>query len=280
MFYLIGLGLNENSITAEALQAIQKSDKIYLENYTVDFPYSIKDLEKSINKLLKSFGNPKILENSSTKKGGSSATAELEESNLISKTAKTNTNKKTKIIPLPREKVEDESIISQAKNQNISLLVYGDALSATTHISLISTCKNQKIKYKIFHNTSILTAIAETGLQLYKFGKTASMPNWQEHKNKPTSFINYIKQNQSIKAHTLLLIDINLPLKNAKQQLQQAAEKEKLKLSKIILLSNAGTDKQKISYNTLDKLPNTTPPPYTLIIPSDLHFSEEEFLSR
>ena len=92
--------------------------------------------------------------------------------------------------------------------------------------------------------------------------------------------INYIKQNQSIKAHTLLLIDINLPLKNAKQQLQQAAEKEKLKLSKIILLSNAGTDKQKISYNTLDKLPNTTPPPYTLIIPSDLHFSEEEFLSR
>ena len=232
MFYLIGLGLNENSITAEALKILKICDKIYLENYTVNFPYSIKQLEKNL---------------------------------------------KIKIISLNREQVEDESIIKEAKNKNIALLVYGDALSATTHTQLLLATKKQNIKYKVIHNASILTAVAETGLQLYKFGKTASMPDWQEHKNKPTSFIEIIKQNQLIKAHTLLLIDINLELKNAKSQLQESAQKHKLNLNKIILISNAGTNKQKIIYNTLNKLPDKITKPYALIIPSNLHFSEKEF---
>jgi diphthamide biosynthesis methyltransferase len=42
--YLIGLGMNENSLTAEAQEAINQSDKIYLENYTVNFPYDINKL--------------------------------------------------------------------------------------------------------------------------------------------------------------------------------------------------------------------------------------------
>ena len=231
--YLIGLGLNKESITAEAAKALKTCKKIYLENYTVDFPYKIKDLEKSL---------------------------------------------KIKIIQLNRQQVEDESIIQQAKSQNIALLVYGDSLSATTHTQLILAAKKAKVKYKILHNASILTAIAQSGLQLYKFGKTASIPNWQEHTNKPTSFIEYIKQNQSINAHTLLLIDIGLDISQAKQQLKQAASQHKLKLDKIILLSNAGTKNQKIIYNTLEKLPDTITKPYVLIIPSKLHFSEEEFL--
>ena len=233
MFYLIGTGLNENSITAEALQIIKSCSKIYLDNYTVNFPYSIKDLERNL---------------------------------------------KVKIIPLNREKIEDEEIIKEAKTKNIALLVYGDALSATTHTQLLVVAKKQKTPSKVLHNASILTAIAETGLQLYKFGKTSSMPNWKEHTNKPTSFINYIKQNQSIKAHTLLLIDIDLELKNAKSQLKEASKQSKLKLPKIILISNMGTDKQGISYDNLDKLPNKISKPFAFIIPSNLHFSEKEFL--
>lgn len=53
MLYLIGLGLNENSITKEGLLAIDKCDKIYLEGYTVDFPYEVKELEKIIRKKIK-----------------------------------------------------------------------------------------------------------------------------------------------------------------------------------------------------------------------------------
>jgi diphthine synthase len=233
---LIGLGLNINSISAEALEAIKSSDKIYLENYTVNFPYTLEELESSL---------------------------------------------KVKIIPLDRSKVEDESIIEEAKSKNISLLVYGDSLSATTHIQLVLAAKKQKIPYKIFHNASIMTAIAETGLQLYKFGKTASMPNWAEHTNKPTSFINYIKQNQSIKAHTLLLTDIGLELKDAMNQLEESAKKESLKLDKIILISNAGTKNQKIFYDISKNLTGKkVKMPFALIIPGEMHFIEEEAIEE
>ena len=225
---LIGTGLTQNSLTAEALEAIKSSDKVYLENYTVNFPYKIKDL-------------------------------------------------KIKLTELDREKVEDESILKEAKSKNISLLVYGDALSATTHIQLIIEAKKQKIPYKIFHNASIITAIAETGLQLYKFGKTASMPNWAEHTNKPTSFTNYIKQNQSIKAHTLILTDIGLEIKQAINQLNGSISIK----DKIIAISNAGTPNQKIFYDTPDNLKNKkVKMPFALIIPTELHFIEEEAIKE
>lgn len=230
-FNLISLGLNANSITAEALAAIKNSDKIYLENYTTDFPYSIKDLEKSL---------------------------------------------KVKIIELDREQIESEEIVDEAKSKDISLLVYGEALSATTHIQLISKCKKQKIQYKVFHNASVLTAISETGLQLYKFGKTASMPNWQEHKTKPTSFIQIIKQNQKINAHTLLLIDIGLTFEKAREQLKEVWKSKE----EIIVCSKLGTDKSKIYYDNLDNLPKKIEAPFCFVIPSKFHFTEQESLNR
>ena len=228
MLNIISTGLNANSLTAEALDAIKTSDKVYLENYTVDFPYSLEQLEKTISK---------------------------------------------KITPLAREQVESEKIVEQAKNQNISLLIYGDALSATTHIQLLLAAKKQKIKYKVFHNASILTAIAETGLQIYKFGKTASMPKFRKN-YKPKSFVDIIKDNLKIKAHTLLLIDIGLPIGEALEQL----EKTNLKLDKLIICSQLGVD-SKIFYDKIEKLKiqNTTAP-FCIIIPSDLHFTEQEFL--
>ena len=221
--------MDKGSISADALETLKSCDKIYLENYTVNFPYRIKDL-------------------------------------------------KIKVTELSREQIESEEILKEAKNKEIALLVYGDALSATTHIQLILEAKKQKIPYKIFHNASIIIAVAETGLSLYKFGKTTSMPNWTEHTNKPTSFTTYIKQNQSIEAHTLLLTDINLNIKDAITQLQEASKNIKLP-KKIIALSNAGTPNQKIFYDTLSNLENKNiKMPFCLIIPSDLHFTEKEFL--
>lgn len=232
--YLIGTGLNENSLTQEALQAIKKSKKVYLENYTVDFPYPKKILEKNISK---------------------------------------------KIEELNREKVESEFFLNEAKKENISLLIYGDSLSATTHTELILSCKKKNIPYKVIHNASILTAIAETGLQPYKFGKITSMPAWKDNW-KPTSFCEIIKQNQSIEAHTLLLIDISLEIEEAKKQIREAFKKESIKSKKIILCSSLGTNKSKIYYKDLEKLPKKIDKPYCIIIPSKLHFIEEEFLNN
>ena len=48
MLYLIGLGLNERGISLEGIEAIRKCKEIYLENYTIEFPYSAQGLEKVI----------------------------------------------------------------------------------------------------------------------------------------------------------------------------------------------------------------------------------------
>jgi len=229
--------MTSNSLPTNAVETLKKSDKIYLENYTVNLPFPKEELEK---------------------------------------------NYSIKVLELKREQVENESILSDAKSQETSLLVYGDSLSATTHMHLILECKKLEIPYKIYHNASIMISIAETGLSLYKFGKTASMPNWAEHTNKPTSFINYIKQNQSIEAHSLILTDIGLEMSKAISQLQKASKKENFKLpEKIIAVSHAGTTQQKIFYDTPKNLQDKNiPTPFCLIIPTKLHFLEEEALEK
>jgi diphthine synthase len=235
--HLIGTGMTKDSISATALESLKQCDKIYLENYTVNFPYPKEELETEYG---------------------------------------------IKIQELDRAKVEDESILEEAKESQIALLVYGDSLSATTHMQLILECKKQNIQYQVYHNASILTTIAETGLSLYKFGKTTSMPNWAEHTNKPTSFANYIKQNQSIDAHTLILTDIGLKISEAIEQLKESTEKEEVELpEKIIALTHAGTPQQKIFYDTLEKISNQKiEMPFCLIIPTELHFLEEETLEE
>jgi diphthine synthase len=230
-FNLIGTGLNEKSITLETLELIKKSKKVYLENYTVDFPYKKSELEKTIKK---------------------------------------------KIEELQRERVESEDFIKQAKKEDISLLVYGDSLSATTHSELILSCKKNKIPFRIVHNASVLTAIAETGLQLYKFGKTASMPTWKDNW-KPESFTDLIKQNLSIQAHTLLLVDIALSMEKAKQQLVETFKNQNISVGKIVVCSELGVG-SKIIYDEVGKLSNKIKSPYCFIIPAKLHFLEEEFL--
>ena len=50
MLYIIGLGLNRDGISKFGLAMAKKCKKIYLENYTVDFPYTKYQLEEVIGK--------------------------------------------------------------------------------------------------------------------------------------------------------------------------------------------------------------------------------------
>ncbi|MAG02577.1 diphthine synthase [Candidatus Pacearchaeota archaeon] len=235
MLYLIGLGLNEKSISLEAKEAVKKCKKIYLETYTVNFPYKINTLDKSIGK---------------------------------------------KITSLKRDRVESNNLVKEAKKQDISLLIYGSPFFATTHMSLIEECKKTKTRYKIIYNASIFDAIAETGLQLYKFGKISSMPKW-EKSYQPSSFLNYIKENKKINAHSLILIDPELNLRDALNQLESSAKEKNIKLNKIIIASNLGTKKGKIYYDTPPKLKSKkTDSPFCLIIPGKMHFLEEEVIKN
>ncbi|MBS3081302.1 diphthine synthase [Candidatus Pacearchaeota archaeon] len=235
MLYFIGLGLNEQGISLQGLSAIKSSKKIYLEVYTVSFPYSIKKLEKIF---------------------------------------------KRKIIVLNREQVESDFLIKEAKKQSICLLVYGSPLFATTHISLIEECKKQIIKFKIVYSASIFDAIAETGLQLYKFGKITSMPEWEKN-YQPESFIDYVIENKKINAHSLILINPLLSFKQVLEQLEESSKAQNLYFDKIIICSMLGTKNSKILYGSLDKLKTKSiKEPFCIIFPGKMHFVEEEIVKK
>lgn len=223
MLYLIGLGLNVDGISSYGLETAKRCKKIYVENYTVDFPYEISELKEFLGK---------------------------------------------KIVTADREFVEGLGIIDEAKKMDVALLIYGSPLTATTHITLIQEAKASGVRHKVIYSASILDAIAETGLQLYKFGKTTSLPL-----HEADSFLDVVKDNQKINAHTLILIDIGLDSKDALERLS------KIKTSKILICQALGTRHRKIFYGTLEELKRVqAKKPYCIVIPSKLHFVEKEFL--
>jgi len=238
MLYLIGLGLNKDGISSFGLAMAKKCKKVYLENYTVDFPYTKHQLEEVIGK---------------------------------------------KIIDADRKFVEDLKIIDEAAKLDVGLLVYGSPLTATTHITLLQEAKASGIRTKIIYSASVFDAVAETGLQLYKFGKIASMPAWNPAENyEPSSFMKVVQENQSMKAHSLILIDIGLEFPDALEQLEKAAKEYEIKLNKIIVCQVLGTQDRKISYKTIEEFKEFSGvrKPYCIIIPSKLHFMEKEVLEE
>jgi len=188
-----------------------------------------------------------------------------------------------KIIDANRDFVESLKIIDEAAKSDVALLVYGSPLTATTHITLLQEARASGIKTKVIYNASVFDAVAETGLQLYKFGKIASMPTWNPAESyEPNSFMKIIQENQSSKAHSLILVDIGLEFQDALEQLEKAAKKYEVKLSKIVLCQVLGTQNRKISYKTIEEFKEFSGvrKPYCLIIPSKLHFMEKEVLEE
>ncbi|MDD5699863.1 MAG: diphthine synthase [Candidatus Nanoarchaeia archaeon] len=187
-----------------------------------------------------------------------------------------------KVISANREFIENFDVLKDAKKSNIALLVYGSPLTATTHISLIQEAKKQKINYEIIYNASILDAVAETGLQLYKFGKITSMPAWQRDKNyQPDSFMDILKENRFINSHSLILIDIGLEFRKALFQLVFSAEKYDFSIDKMVVCSRLGTKDSRIFYGTIPELKGRKiDAPFCFIIPGEMHFFEKEILEN
>lgn len=184
---------------------------------------------------------------------------------------------------IDRKEVESDFLIKKAESKKVCLFVVGDPLVATTHISLLAECRKRKIETKIIHNSSILTAVARTGLQAYKFGRTVTIAKWQKN-YRPTSPLLLIEKNLSIGLHTLVLLDVQPEPMDAKEAIKQLFEMEKIEKKKIIrdvaVLSRLGFDDEKITYGNVEKLftLNLGKPPFSLIVPAKLHDSEKEYL--
>ncbi|MDD3159751.1 MAG: diphthine synthase [Candidatus ainarchaeum sp.] len=178
-----------------------------------------------------------------------------------------------------------------AKDKNIALMIFGNALTATTHIQFLLDAKEKGIKIKIIPGISITNYIAESGLDEYKFGRTVTIC-YQLDNFKPESFYHQIKENQKNGLHTLCLLDIKKDqsptrLMNCKEAIEIINEIEKRHNEEnnfnYIGLVCMGSDNQKIIIGK-EKIINSCEVeklyPQTLIISGKINEKEKECLEN
>lgn len=191
---------------------------------------------------------------------------------------------------LDRKQVEEDMLfLGDAEVKNAALLIYGDPLAATTHQEILQLAKNRNIETKVIHAPAIFTAIAETGLSLYRFGKVASIPI-SEKGFEPESFFDILKGNLSNDAHTLFLLDLKpaenkfLTIPEAIKILLELNKKHKLNIiteeSLVVGCARLGSEN---AFWKADKALELTKldfgkPPFCLIVPSKLNHKEQEYI--
>jgi diphthine synthase len=198
-----------------------------------------------------------------------------------------------KIIELKREDLEQHAgkIINEAKTKDVVLFVSGDPLIATTHSAILSDARNAGIETKVIHNASIVSAIGETGLHVYKFGAAATVPFPEKTSGKlPESVYDVLKSNKAEGLHTLLLLDItpercmtpNEAIEILLELERKRGEKNFTDETEIIVFARAGASDSKIFFGNARELKGTDfgEPSMVIIVPGRLHFSEREYLER
>ena len=193
-------------------------------------------------------------------------------------------------IHLSRSQVEEPSeLIEFAKEKKVALLIVGDALSATTHVSLLLDCKKNNIEYQVIHNASVLTAVAGIlGLQHYNFGPVATLV-LPEGNYRPLSPIDKIKANMKNGNHTLVLLDIKADQPDKEPIYMRASEAAEQIIEaglsgeiKVAAAARVGRESQKLWYGKLKELKELDlgKEPHSLVVPSRLLFTEKEFLEN
>ena len=188
-----------------------------------------------------------------------------------------------KITVLDRKGVEESGkIIKSAIEKDTVLLVGGDPLSATTHAEIILEARKRGVKVEIVHSSSVFTAVAETGLSLYKFGKVVSLPRPQDNYF-PTSPYENISDNLSNGMHSLVLLDIGMDAGEGMSILLDLEKKVKGRIfsfeTKIAVCAHLGKGSL-IRYGMIKDLQKADfgEHPHCIIVHAKLNFSEEEFL--
>ena len=179
------------------------------------------------------------------------------------------------IILADREQTENkmQQILDEARKEEVALLIVGDVFSATTHITYLMECKKQNIDVHIIHNASILTAVGEVGLELYKYGKVTSVPFAESNTSHEV-----IESNRKNNLHTLVLLDLD-PDRKRFVTISEAVQRLKL-TENIVGCARLGAD-SKIVFGSPAVLQRVDfgNPPFCLVVPAPkLHFVEEEAL--
>jgi len=244
----ISIGLNdEKDMSLKAIEEARSCDILFAEFYTHKLDTTIEKLEKIIGKKIKA---------------------------------------------LTRKEVEESDVVlRQAKEKKVGFLVGGDAFCATTHLALKYEAMKQGIETRVIHGSSIFSAIGEVGLHMYKFGTTVTIPFLEKLKGKsPVSAYERLKDNKERGLHTLVLLDIieeekrYMSFKEAIEILlameNELKENVFTEHTDIIVFARAGSEKSKIVYGKVLEIKEMDlgEPPFCIIVPGSLHFTEKDYL--
>jgi diphthine synthase len=243
----IGMGLHdENGLTLRGLNAAKNADTVYAEFYTSIMPgLSMDRLRRLVGK---------------------------------------------EIEILTRKDLEEDAqrtILSKAKKGRVVLLTPGDPMSATTHVGLLLSARKLGIRTAVIHSASILTAVAgATGLEVYKFGRTVTIPS-PKTSPVPESVYEFIAANKRIGLHTLALLDLEqggLTIPEAIRILTklESAKRTGLLTEETLMVALARVEAPDCLVRA-DRARDLVKgdfgePPWSIIIPSRLHFVEAEAL--
>ncbi len=175
---------------------------------------------------------------------------------------------------LGREQMESPYLIKKAESADICVLASGDPLTATTHITLVLEARQRGVPVRVIHNSSIHSvAPGRAGLQMYRFGKTATLVNPKAN-YRPTSSLEAVRENLSRNLHTLVLLDTEPEPMTAQAALEMLSE-----FDDAIVLSRAGRPDERITYGKIRELKTRDlgRPPITVLVPAKLHPVEQDF---
>ena len=193
---------------------------------------------------------------------------------------------KKPVIPLYREDVEQhpDRLLEEAGPMDVVFLCAGDPMVSTTHSDLRMRAAARGIKTEIIHAASIASAVCGlSGLQNYRFGKSCSLPfpqkNWF-----PTTPLDVILQNLSLRLHTLVYLDIQnerfMTVPEAVTLLEQMAAERRIQIPLYVGIARAGSAEPvvKAGLAAAVQAVDFGPPLHILIIPAELHDMEREYL--
>jgi diphthine synthase len=194
--------------------------------------------------------------------------------------------------PVSRRELEEGNgkvILKIAENHKTVLLVPGDPLIATTHVTLRIEAEKKGIKTRVVHGASVLSAvIGLSGLHNYKFGKSVTIPFPDETPSETPYSV--IAQNKKLELHTLCLLDIQteqrryLSIHDALMELLRVEAKRKKMIitegTLVVGIARAGSNDPTVKAGFARELLNYDfgEPPGSLIFPGKLHFMEPEAL--
>ena len=190
---------------------------------------------------------------------------------------------------LTRSEVEEgmDKLIDEAMDMDIAILVPGDPLIATTHITLVVEARRRGVDTKIFHSSSALcAAIGESGLHTYKFGASATIMRREVASSKRAYDI--LIENLERGLHTLFFLEYDaetsyiMSPREAIEILLSYDGEGRISMDKLVIVLCGLGSKDECKYAaTIKELlgkKDVTRKPCILIIPGKLHFTEEEYI--